>query len=68
MVSITKDDVTQWTLDNDGGSDETAGTSWSITGSGSNLSSDFGGDVILVGTAINTDSYSYNSHALSASE
>lgn len=66
IISVHKDDVATWVTDVDGGGDSTAGTSWSVTGSGLDLSGAFGGDIVLVGSSINTDAYTYSAHALSA--
>lgn len=67
IVSIHRDDAESWVLDSDGGTDSTAGTSWSTTGSGIDLDSANGGDILLVGNSINTDAYTYSSYSLSAS-
>lgn len=67
MVVLHTKNIDTWTIDSDGGTDTSAGASWSTTGSGIDLSSSEGGDVILVGNSINTDAYTYSSHALSAS-
>ena len=67
IVSIHRDDAESWTLDSDGGTDTSAGTGWSVTGSGIDLDSASGGDILLVGNSINTDAYTYSSYNLSAS-
>lgn len=67
MISVHTDDVTSWILDSDGGADNTADTSWLVTGSGMDLDSASGGDIVLVGTGVNTDARLYSSHGLSAS-
>ncbi|MBP9702465.1 peptidoglycan DD-metalloendopeptidase family protein [Candidatus Woesebacteria bacterium] len=67
ILAIHTKNIDTWTIDSDGGTDTSAGTSWSVTGSGIDLSSSDGGDVVLIGSAINTDAYTYTSHALSAS-
>ncbi len=66
MVSVHKDDLNEWILSADGGNDQTSGTGWSVTGTGLDLDSAFGGDIVLIGTGVNTDAYTYTSHALSA--
>ena len=66
IVSVHRDNVTSWTLDSDGGTDTTNGTAWSATGSGIDLDSASGGDLVLVGSAMNTDAATYSSQALSA--
>ena len=67
MVAIHRDDVKTWTLDSDGGGDSSAGTAWSVTGSGIDLDSAYGGDIVVAGTAINTDAYLYSAHNMTAS-
>jgi len=67
IIAVHTKNIDTWSIDSDGGTDTSAGTGWSVTGSGIDLSSIEGGDVILVGSAINTDAYTYTSHALSAS-
>lgn len=67
MVSVHKDSVDNWILDSDFGADNTANASWSATGSGIDLSSARGGDIVLIASAMNTDAYLYSSHAMSAS-
>lgn len=67
IIAVHTKNINTWTIDSDGGTDTSAGTGWSVTGSGIDLSSIEGGDVILVGSAVNTDAYTYTSHALSAS-
>lgn len=67
ILSVHTKNIDTWSIDSDGGTDTSAGTGWSVTGSGIDFSSTEGGDVILVGSAINTDAYTYTSHALSAS-
>lgn len=67
IVSVHKDDVDTWTIDSDGGSDDTPDTSWSVTGSGIDLDSASGGDILLVASSINTDARLYSAHGLSAS-
>lgn len=66
MLVVHKDEVTDWSYDHDGGVDSTVGTGWSVSGSGLDFRDDFGGDVLLVGSAINTDAYTYTGHAFSA--
>jgi MSHA biogenesis protein MshQ len=61
------DNATAWSVDVDGGSDNTAGTGWSVTGSGIDFTSNDGGDAVIVGSGINTDLYTFSAHALSAS-
>lgn len=67
MIIINKDDVGSWSIDSDGGSDNSAGTGWSVTGSGIDLSSGNGGDILLALSSINTDGQTYTSHGMSAS-
>ena len=67
MVAIHRDDVKTWVTDVDGGGDSTAGTAWSVTGSGIDLDSAYGGDVVVTGTSVNTDAYLYSGHGMSAS-
>ncbi len=66
ICAIHRDGVYNWSIDNDGGSDNTAGTAWSVTGGGIDFTSNDGGNVVIVGNAINTDAYTYSAHALSA--
>lgn len=66
IFSIHKDNVTSWVTDVDGGSDNTANTSWSVTGTGIDLDSTFGGDIVLVGSAVNTALYNFTSYVMSA--
>lgn len=61
------DSSAAWSVDVDGGSDNSAGTSWSVTGSGIDLTANDGGDAVIVASGINTDTYTYSAHALSAS-
>ncbi len=57
-----------WAIDSDGGSDNTGGSAaWSATGSGIDYSAADGGDVVIVGSGINSDAYTYTAHALSVS-
>ncbi len=67
IIAVHNKNNDTWNIDSDGGTDTSAGTGFSTTGSGIDLNSIEGGDVILVGNAINTDAYTYTSHALSAS-
>lgn len=67
IFAIHKDDVTGWVMDNDSGVDATAGTTWSATGNGIDLSSVDGGDLLLAFSSINTDSWVYSNHSMSAS-
>ena len=67
IISLHTRNIDTWTVDSDGGTDTTVGTSWSVTGSGIDLSSNEGGDIVLVGSAPNTDAYTYSAHALTAS-
>ena len=67
IIAVHKDDVISWVMDNTGGGDSTAGTSWSVTSASDlDLSSTDGGDLVLFASSINTDAYTYTSHALSA--
>ncbi len=66
ICAVHRDGAYSWNIDSDGGSDNTAGTAWSVTGSGIDLSSNDGGDVVFSGNAINTDAYTYSAHALAA--
>jgi hypothetical protein len=67
MVSVHRDGVLSWDIDSDGGSDNTSGTAWSVTGTGIDLDSNSEGDIMLVASSINTDARLYSGHALSAS-
>lgn len=66
MISVRKDAVDSWDIASDGGADNTADTSWSITGSGLELSSAEGGDIVLAASSINTDARLYSSYNMSA--
>jgi len=67
ILAIHKDDLGSWSLDSTGGSDTSAGTDWSVTGSSIALDSASGGDIVLAGSAINTDQLTgYTAHSLSA--
>ncbi|TXG76727.1 hypothetical protein E6Q11_04140, partial [Candidatus Dojkabacteria bacterium] len=66
VIAVHNKDIASWSIDSDGGTDTSAGVSWSVAGSGVDISSSEGGSVILVGSAINTNAYTYTSHALSA--
>lgn len=66
IIAVHAKSIDSWSIDSDGGTDTSGGTGWSTTGSGIDLSNGDGGDVILVGNSINTDAYTYTSHALSA--
>ncbi|QQS39292.1 glycosyltransferase [Candidatus Woesebacteria bacterium] len=63
MVSLHKDDVDSWTIDADGGSDNSGGTGWSAPGTGIDLNDD---DLVIVGSTMNTDAYTYSGHAMAA--
>lgn len=67
MITVHKDDVASWNIDSDGGSDNSGGTTWSVTGSGIDLSSSNGGDILLALSAINTDARLFSNHSMSAS-
>lgn len=67
IISVHKDDADAWTFAHDGGSDDVPGTSWSVTGSGIDLSSDEGGDVLLALSSVNTDLRVYSNPGFSAS-
>jgi hypothetical protein len=67
ILAIHKPATGSWNIDSDGGTDSTGGTAWSVTGSGIDLSSSNGGDLVLMMSALNTDTYSYSTHGLSAS-
>ena len=47
-----------------GGSDNTAGTDWSVTTGSIDLTTD---DVVIAGSAVNTDAYTYTSEAIAVS-
>jgi hypothetical protein len=66
MITIHKDDAASWNIDSDGGSDNSADTAWSVTGSGIDLSSSNGGDIVLALSAINTDARLFSGHGMSA--
>ncbi len=66
MIALHKDDVFDWRLGVDGGSDNTADTAWSITGNGMKLSSALGGDIILAGSTINTDLRTFSNYTMSS--
>lgn len=67
MITVHKDDVDSWVTDIDGGTDTSPGTAWSVTGSGIDLASSYGGDIVLGLQSINTDAYLYSNYAMSAS-
>jgi hypothetical protein len=67
IIAIHKDDVESWSMDFDGGADTVGNASWSTTGTDIDLSASDGGDIVLVGSSINTDARLYSAHALSAS-
>jgi len=67
MISVHRDGNVAWDLDTDGGTDSSAGTTWSTAGSGLDLNSADGGDVVLVGSSVNTDAYTYSNPGFSAS-
>lgn len=64
MFRYTKDGAKDWEWVLTNGSDNTAGTSWSVTGAADPGIT--GGDVCVVGSGINSDNYTYTSQALSA--
>jgi len=67
MLAVHKNDVVGWSFDVDGGSDLAPGTSWSVAGgAGIDLDNVLGGDLVIIGTAINTDAYTFSNHVISA--
>jgi hypothetical protein len=66
IISIHKDEVESWTIDYDGGSEDTPANTWSATGSGIDLSDEQGGDILLIASGSNTDAYAYDSASVSA--
>jgi hypothetical protein len=57
ILAVHTRNIGTWSIDSDGGTDTSAGTSWSVAGSGIDLSSAEGGDILLVGSSINTRLY-----------
>lgn len=68
ICAVHRDGAYSWSIDTDGGADDVVNTTWSVTGSGIDLSDSDGGDVILMGNAINTDTaITWTNHNLTAS-
>ncbi len=64
MLRYTKSGTMSWSLAASGGSDNAAGTAWSVTcATNPGIAA---GDVVLAVTAVNTDLYSFSSTALAA--